>query len=140
FVRIYGRTASARRFAALGIASGILACGAFVGVALTPENLAFDLHVTMTNLAFRLLPISTLLFAIASTQSDSADWFTSGVWFGLTAILIAFAITTTWGPSFVTPGGSMFQVIAQKVTTLAILGAAVLLSARTNKLVGVGPL
>src|SRR5205823_3965085 len=37
-------------------AVGLLACAAFVGVALTPENAVMDLHVAFTLWAWRIVP------------------------------------------------------------------------------------
>src|SRR6185503_7261257 len=84
-VRLYSKSARARRLARAAAAVGLLVCAAFVGVAVTPENRVMGLHVELTLMAFRIFPILSLLFLLATVYSGTFPRRVTVVWAALTA-------------------------------------------------------
>src|SRR5215210_7432690 len=62
-VRQYGVDPASRRWARAAVACGFLACAAFTGVALTPEDRVMSLHIAFTMWAFRIAPVGAVLMA-----------------------------------------------------------------------------
>ncbi len=126
--RLSGHRA-ARLWARFAAALGLLACLAFVGVAVTPENRVMAVHVTFTQWAWRIIPLVAALLAVASFQTPGLRPRVAMVW-GMLAILMAsYAALLFWGPDFGTTDGLVFQVVAQKIASVVVI-AALLLVAR----------
>jgi hypothetical protein len=109
-----------RTLARWASASGLVACFAFLGVALTPENRLISLHIGFTQLGFYTAPFVTLLlaFALKASNARSSLVLVMGI---LTFILAGFVALLQWGPSWTTPDGLMVHVVAQKlVATSAV--------------------
>src|SRR5262249_41845852 len=117
-VGFYRQYSSERKSRGLARAAGVVAvlvCLAFVGVAATPENLVFGLHVQLTFFAFRAFLVSAILLTIASKVYSKSP---PRVWIAWTVLTIALAIYVwiqNFGPHVRDPGGLEVQVIAQKV-------------------------
>jgi len=112
---------------------GFLACAAFVGVAVTPENRVMSLHIEMTLLAFRIFPILALLFFLASVSSETFPRRVSVVWAALTVVLTAFVGVLGWGPSLETVGGLEFQVVAQKFVAIVAVVAFLIITVEADR-------
>jgi hypothetical protein len=121
FLRRYAVTPAARRFAWATGAVGLLACAAFVGVALTPEDRAMGLHVRFTIWASDLLPVAALLLALAAHASRVVPRRVVSVWAALGVALAAYAALLQWGPPLDTPAGLTTYVVAQKLVAVALL-------------------
>jgi hypothetical membrane protein len=121
FIRLYGQAPVARRLSYAAGALGVLVCAAFTGVAFTPENQVMALHVSFTNLAFRVFPGVTLLLTLAALFHGAFPKRVPIGWAVLTAVLAAFVVVIEWGPPFTTPDGLSAQVIAQKIVCITAL-------------------
>lgn len=128
FVRGYAAVPRARPLAYASAGVGLLVCLAFVGVALTPEDRAMTLHVGATRLAFWLFPVATLLLTLAAHASGAARRAVA-MWGALSVVLTAYAGLLAWGPALGTPAGLRTYVVAQKLVTVAVLLAALRLTA-----------
>lgn len=117
FVRLY-RSPRGRLFARAALFAGVVVSISFLGVAFTPENRLFGLHVWFTFFAFRVFPVVPLLFLLATLfEEQRTPRFARG-WVALTLGLIAYAIVMNWGPPVGTPGGLTTQVVAQKLVSI----------------------
>src|SRR5258708_15009296 len=67
-VRLLSAAPGARPFARVAAVAGVLVCAGFLGVALTPEDRAWRLHMLSTMVAFRSFPVATALLAIATVR------------------------------------------------------------------------
>jgi hypothetical protein len=134
FVRLHSDTPRARRFARAAAVVGFAVCAAFIGVALTPEDRVLGLHVWFTFQAFRVFPLVTLLFALASRASPNHPRRLTIAWVVLTSILLAYVGVLEWGPRLTTPGGLMTQVIAQKVVAISAVVVGFFLSLEADRL------
>ncbi|HET8832049.1 MAG TPA: hypothetical protein VFN86_08245, partial [Casimicrobiaceae bacterium] len=130
FAWLYQGSDAARMYTRLAIVCGVITGALFVGVALTPENAAMDLHVTLTNWAFRLFPTVTVFLGLAAYRASRDRWIPL-TWFALTTVLAAFVAFLTWGPPFSTPRGLVANVVAQKAVVVCVFSAVAFLCART---------
>ncbi len=123
--RLCWRSSAARRPAQAASIVAVMVCALFIGVALTPENRAMALHVRLTLLAFRLLPLAALLLLLTTLRSGLFPRRAAVAWGVLSAILAAYVVLLGWGPSVRTPEGLVVMVVAQKLVALAAAGAVV---------------
>jgi hypothetical membrane protein len=112
---------ASRRWARVATVSGFLACVAFTGVAVTPENRTMAMHVAFTQWAWRITPIVAALFAGASFQTPGVRARVAIVWLMLAVVLASYAGLLTWGPSLATTNGLVFQVVAQKIASVCVI-------------------
>ena len=122
FYRQYSGDASSRGLSRAAAFVALLVCLAFVGVAVTPENLVLGLHIQLTFFAFRAFLVAAALFTLAARAYPLAP---RRVWLGWSILAVALAIYVWiqgWGPHVRDPGGLETQVIAQKaIAIIAIL-------------------
>ena len=114
---------ASRRWARSAAVSGLLACVAFAGVAVTPENRAMAVHLAFTQWAFRIMPIAAAFLAVASFREPRVRAGVGRVWLVLAGLLASYAAILTWGPSVATAGGLVLQVVAQKIATVVVIAA-----------------
>ena len=114
-VRLYSTSQRARKLARAAAAVGLLVCAAFVGVAVTPENRVMGLHIGATLLAFRVFPVLSLLFLLATIYSPVFGPRVAIAWGLLTVALTIYAAIQGWGPTLATTDGRFIQVVAQKI-------------------------
>lgn len=138
FVRLYSTARAARHLARAAAAVGFIVCAAFIGVALTPENWALDLHVSFTLFAFRIFPFMPLLLAFASLFSIGVPRRVVAGWAALTAVLAGYVVLIGWGPPIDTPLGLSVQVSAQKLVVLSSMMIFVYLSIEADRILA-GP-
>lgn len=119
FVRLYSASPASRTLARAALAVGLGVCLAFVGVAVTPEDLAMAVHVQLTFLAFRLFPGVPLLLALSSWRSDVFPRRVGVVWALFAVVLAAYVVVLGWGPQVRAPHGLVVQVTAQKIVAIA---------------------
>lgn len=120
-IRLHWAIPASRRWARGAAACGALACAAFTGVAVTPENRVMAIHVSFTMWAWRLVPLVALLMALASLSSSLFRRRVTLAWSVLAVLLGAYAALLTWGPSVASVDGLRAQVIAQKAATALVM-------------------
>lgn len=133
FLSRYANTPAAVRFAYASAGVGLLACLAFLAVALTPEDRMMAVHLRVTVLAFKLLPLAALLLTLTARASDRPPRHAVLTWGTLSAVLTAYAGLLTWGPSLDTSSGLTTYVVAQKVVALAVILAAAYQCAQADR-------
>jgi hypothetical membrane protein len=121
--RFLGTEAASRRAAVLAGVSALLACAAFTGVAVTPENRVMPLHVSFTTWAWRIVPAVPLFLGVACRTRTPLRQRAANSWFGTALLLAAYVALLTWGPSVATADGLPVQVIAQKAATVIVIAA-----------------
>jgi hypothetical protein len=94
------------------------------------------LHVEMTLLAFRVFPILSFLFLLASVYSETFPRRVTIVWAVLSVVLTAFVIVLGWGPSMATVSGLRFQVVAQKFVAVTAVVALFIISVEADRALG----
>ena len=125
FFREYSASAKSRGLARAAAFVALLVCLAFIGVAVTPENLVMGLHVQLTFFAFRSFLVSAILFTLAARAFSPTARRVWIAWAGLTIAMAIYVWIQTWGPRVRDPGGLEVQVIAQKI--IAIIAITTLL-------------
>jgi hypothetical protein len=131
-VRVGGEFSNTARGRSLVRAAGIaiaLSCVCFAAVAFTPENRVMGLHVRFTLLAWRLVPVGTVLLTAAAFSANGVSHVSKIILIALTCALAAYVVVLGWGPSTRTLDGLQFDVIAQKAAALALIGGVLGLSA-----------
>lgn len=128
-VRYLSTDSAGRRWAQLAGISALMACVAFTGVAVTPENRVMALHVSFTEWAWRIVPAISLFLALASRTRAALRRRAAPAWFVAALLLASYAALLSWGPSVGEPAGLLVQVIAQK-TAAVVLIATLLFAAR----------
>jgi hypothetical protein len=124
---------SARRWARSAAVCGLAACVAFAGVAVTPENRAMDAHVAFTLWGWRIVPAIAALLAVASLNVAGFGRRVAMTWFVATMFLAAYAALLSWGPRLTTVDGLVIQVIAQKVASVVVLVAMLLVTREMDR-------
>ena len=120
-VRLYGTAPASRRWARLAGLCGLLACVAFTGVAVTPENQVMPIHLAFTLWAWRIVPIGSGMMAVAAFRSSAVPRVVALVWVLMTLLLAAYAALLAWGPSLGSEAGLVVQVVAQKAAALVVI-------------------
>jgi hypothetical membrane protein len=120
-VRLLSATPGARPFARLAALAGILVCAGFLGVALTPGNRAWNLHIAFSKLAFRTFPVATALLAIATARDARFRPRATVGWVTLTIVLAGLIAMSRVGPTADTEHGLVTQVMAQKIMAVSVL-------------------
>ena len=120
-VRLLSATPGARSFARLAAVAGILVCAGFLGVALTPADRAWRLHMLSAMVAFRSFPVATALLAIATVRDTRFRPRATVGWVTLTIVLAGLIAMTHLGPSADTEHGLVTQVITQKIMAVSVL-------------------
>jgi len=120
-LRLLGDAPTARRFARLAAGVGVLTCVAFLVVGLTPADQAWQLHSVAGKLAFRSLPITTALLAIATIRDARFRKRAAAGWAVLTLVLVGLIAAAILGPKPDTDSGLVTQVVMQKIMVMAIL-------------------
>lgn len=120
-VRLLRVTPTARWFARLAAVTGILVCAGFLGIALTPADRAWRLHVVFSMLAFRSFPLTTAFLALATARDARFRRRATVGWATLTIVLAGCMAMALFGPSTDTERGLVTQVIAQKIMAASVL-------------------
>lgn len=123
-VRLYGREPASRPWALGAGFVGLAVCACFAGVAVTPENRLFDVHVLFTKTAFRAFPGVPLFLAVAARRNGTLPPRAAAAWAAMVVFLAAYVLILDFGPSARTPTGLVVQVTAQKIVSV---GAVLLL-------------
>jgi len=120
-VAVLRRERASRQWAMLAGMLMLLACVAFAGVAVTPENRVMAVHVAFTFWGWRFVALVGALMTVASFRSTLFRRQATVAWLATTIVLAAYAAMLDWGPRLDTPAGFATQVIAQKVATCVIM-------------------
>lgn len=119
--RLHRSDAASRPWVRGAAVCTLLACVAFVGVAVTPENRAMALHVSFTRLGWNLIPLIAALMALAAFQSGVFPRRVAFIWSVVAVLLSGYAALRMWGPSVTGASGLLVQVLAQKVATVIVI-------------------
>lgn len=119
-VRLLSATPGARLFARLAAVASVLVCAGFLGVALTPGDRAWSLHITFSKLAFRSFPVTTVLLAIATARDARFRPRATVGWVTLTIVLAGLIAMANLGPTADTERGLVTQVITQKIMAVSV--------------------
>ena len=120
-VRLLSGTPRGRAFARLAAVAGGLSCAGFLGVALTPLDRAYRLHLVASMVAFRSFPVATVLLGIATWRDGRFRARAVLGWATLTVVLISLIVMANLGPSTATESGLMAHVLAQKIMAVTVL-------------------
>ena len=120
-VRLLSATPRARLFARLAAVASVLVCAGFLGVALTPADRAWHLHIAFSMLAFRSFPLTTALLAIATARDARFRPRATVGWVTLTIVLAGLIAMANLGPTADTEHGLVTQVITQKIMAVTVL-------------------
>ena len=131
-ISLYWADRRARQWVLGAAACGLLACGAFVGVAVTPENRVMAIHIRFTMWGWRLAAIVATLMAVAAAKSSFRRRL-AVVWTLLAAVLGGYALLLAWGPSLSSVDGLRTQVLAQKVATVLLTLALVYVAREADR-------
>jgi hypothetical membrane protein len=133
-VKLYSRSPGPRRLARAAGVVGLLVCAAFVGVAATPENRVMALHVSLTLLGWRTLPVVSLLLFLASLSAPTFPRRVAVTWAALTVVLVGYVIVLGWGPpASVSAEWLVIQVAAQKLVAATAVGIFSYLSVEADR-------
>jgi hypothetical protein len=103
----------------VGVASGIC----FTGVAFTPADILLDPHVFFVTWAFRLFPLSVLLYAAAIFTHPTYPRRYGWLFIGFTICLVAYIMLMELGPSAgETYAGQVIQAAGQKIIVYVSIG------------------
>jgi hypothetical membrane protein len=119
-VRLCMSTRRARPWAVATSIVGMVACAAFVGVALTPENAARAVHVMFTIGAWRLIAMAAVLLAATTAAAGALTVRGTLAMLFLSAMLLAYVGVIAWGPATSTSWGLEVQVVAQKTIAATV--------------------
>jgi hypothetical membrane protein len=139
FVHLYATSLRSKPWARTAAVFAALACVAFAGVAVTPENAVMNLHVMLTLWAWRLVPGVALLLCVASALSDALPPRVAFAWGALAAVLATYVAVLTWGPSTATAAGLREQVIAQKIIAASVVAFLIYLSCEADRITAPRP-
>ncbi len=128
FMRLHSEAPGSRPLARAAGLVGLLVCVCFAGVALTPYNRFFGLHIFFTRAAWRLFVLVPLLLFAASLRSDTVPRGIRSAWLFLTVMLAGYVWVLDFGPRVSAPGGLVTQVTAQKIIAIVAILTFVYLS------------
>lgn len=99
-----------------GMLVGVLSGLCFIGVAFTPADILLDQHVFFVMWAFRLFPVSVLLYTAAIFTHTSYPRLYGWLFIGFTICLVAYILLLEFGPSAgKTHSGEIIQSVGQKI-------------------------
>lgn len=125
---------AARRWARSAAVSGLVACVAFAGVAVTPEDRVMAVHSAFTLWAWRMTPVIAGLLAVASFHSPGVRQRVAVAWLVVAGLLAGYATLLSWGPSVTTATGLVVQVVAQKIASVVVIGALLFASREIDRI------
>jgi hypothetical membrane protein len=112
---------------------GLLACMAFAGVAVTPENHVMAIHVAFTQWAWRFTPVIAAFLGVASLYAPRVGRRVTFAWFAAAVLLAGYVMFGTWGPQVAMPRGLASQVIAQKAAAVLLIGTLLFVAAEVER-------
>jgi hypothetical membrane protein len=132
-IRGYAAASASRVWVQLTGFCGLLACVAFAGVAVTPENRVMPAHIEFTMWAWRIVAVVAWLMAGAAVRSAVAPRTVQSIWVVVAALLTGYVALLAWGPNVGSQGGLAVQVIAQKAATLVVIVAVLYIARETDR-------
>jgi hypothetical protein len=106
-------------FAWLGSLFGIIAGLCFIGVACTPANLAGAAHIGFVYSAFRTFLIAVFIYGFVILFDGGFPRWAASIFAIFTALLVAYIVLLTSGPSLTSKQGVLIQATGQKVIVYA---------------------
>lgn len=95
----------------IGVASGMC----FVGIALSPYDLFFDIHYQLVFWAFRTFLVSVAFYAHVIFRQNEYPRRYGWIFVAFTVFLASYLLLLTYGPEASTPSGLVIQATGQKV-------------------------
>ena len=95
----------------IGVVSGLC----FVGIALAPYDVVFDIHYHLVFWAFRTILITIALYAFIILRQNKYPRRYGWIFVAYTVFLAAYVGLLEFGPSVETPNGLIIQATGQKV-------------------------
>jgi hypothetical protein len=121
FATVLSSSESARHWARAAGVAGTLSCVGLIVAALAPADRFLALHIQSALLAFRAIPVASLLFTVATIRDVRFPRRSSGAFLLLTILMAAYVVIIEWGPRPNTDRGLIIQVTAQKISVVAVL-------------------
>jgi hypothetical protein len=97
----------------IGVASGLC----FVGIALAPYDLFFDVHYQLVFWAFRTFLVAVAVYALVIFRQDAYPRRYGWIFVAFTALLAAYIGLLEFGPKAETSAGLVIQATGQKIIT-----------------------
>jgi hypothetical membrane protein len=120
-VRLLSTAPRGAAFARLAGVAGAVVCVGFLGVAFTPLDRAFRIHMVSSLIACYSFPVATTLLAVGTSRDGRFRARAMLGWAMLTVVLVSFIGMAHLGPSVATERGVMTQVITQKIMAVSVL-------------------
>ena len=133
-VRILTAIPGSRLLARVVSIVGPLACLAFVGVAMTPENAVMEVHITLTVWAWRIVTGVIVLLWAASVRGKVFPPRMVATFAVVAAMTVAYVFLLAWGPTTARLPGREVQVIAQKSIAVVVVTFLIYLSIEKERL------
>ena len=99
----------------LGTVIGVISGLCFVGIALAPYDLFFDIHYQLVFWAFRTFLFAVGIYAYVIFRQNAYPRRYGWIFIVFTVFLAAYLILLTYGPEANTPAGLVIQATGQKV-------------------------
>jgi hypothetical membrane protein len=95
----------------IGIASGLC----FVGIALAPYDLFFEIHYQLVFWAFRTFLIAVAVYSLVIFRQNTYPRHYGWIFVAFTVFLAGYILLLEFGPEATTPTGLVIQAMGQKV-------------------------
>lgn len=115
FRRFFIGDPGGRRLSLVATAIGVVSGVCFVGIALSPYDLYFELHYQFVMWAFRTFLIAVGLYAYVIFRQQHYPSRYGWVFVAFAVLLAAYLALLTYGPSAKTSAGLVIQATGQKI-------------------------
>jgi hypothetical membrane protein len=115
FRSFFANDPKGRRWSLIGTVIGAISGACFVGIALSPYDLYFDLHYQMVTWAFRTFLVAVAIYAYVIFRQQHYPRSYGWVFVAFTVLLAAYLGLMSFGPSAKTPSGLVIQATGQKI-------------------------
>ena len=127
FPQFFGHARGGRISCIVGSILGILAGICFVGVAFTPSDLLFRVHVYFVQWGFRVFSAAALFYAIAIFRHGTYLKRYAWIFLGFGILVIGYILLLMYGPSpRATVQGTIIQATGQKIIVYASLACIII--------------
>lgn len=99
----------------LGTVIGAISGACFVGIALAPYDLFFDIHYQLVFWAFRTFLIAVAVYSLVIFRQDHYPRRYGWIFVAFTVFLAGYILLLEFGPEATTPTGLIIQATGQKV-------------------------
>lgn len=99
----------------LGTVIGVISGLCFVGIALAPYDLFFDIHYQLVFWAFRTFLIAVAVYSLVIFRQSTYPRRYGWIFVAFTVFLAGYILLLEFGPEATTPAGLVIQATGQKV-------------------------